>query len=67
MKKTPQYTYLGTNGTITSFVHLPDIYSIKKFELQADQYKKITKDGIDLKDIVIVPEEEVNLWYEVDI
>jgi len=33
MKKTPQYTYLGTNGTITSFVHLPDIYSIKKIEI----------------------------------
>lgn len=67
MKITPQYTYLGTNGVITSFVHLPNVYSIKKFEIQADQYKKITKNGTDLKDIVIVPEDEVNLWYEVDI
>ena len=29
MKKTPLYTYLGTNGTITSPIHLEDIYYIK--------------------------------------
>ena len=33
MTKTVLYTYLGTNGTITSTVHLEDIYYIRKYRL----------------------------------
>ena len=29
MKKTIIYTYLGTNGTITTPIHLEGIYSVK--------------------------------------
>lgn len=66
MKKTPIYTYLGENGTITSLIHLKDIYSIKKIQLTADPYKALTKNGIDKEQIVTVPEEEVELWYEIN-
>ena len=36
MTKTVLYTYLGTNGTITSTVHLEVIYYIRKYRLVAD-------------------------------
>ena len=66
MKKTPLYTYLGTNGTITSPVHLEGIYCIKKYRLEADVNKMLTKDnGLNLYKMVTVPEDEVVLWKEV--
>ena len=45
MKKETYYTYLGTNGTITSPVHLEDIYFIRKYLLTADEGKKLTKNN----------------------
>ena len=66
MKKTAIYTYLGDNGIITSPVHLRDIYSIKKIQLTAEPYKALTKNGIDKEQIVTFPEEEVELWYEIN-
>ena len=36
MKKTPIYTYLGTNGIITSPVHLESIFYTLKYRLEAD-------------------------------
>lgn len=36
MKKEVLYTYLGTNGTITSPVHLENTYYIRKIRLIAD-------------------------------
>lgn len=66
MKKTPLYTYLGTNGTITSPVHLEDIYYVLKYRLEADDNKMLSKDGgAHTTKIVIVPEDEVALWKEV--
>ena len=65
MKKTPIYTYLGTNGIITSPVHLEDIYYVLKYELEADENKMLTKDGTHLFKAVTVPEAEVNEWKEV--
>lgn len=43
MTKTVLYTYLGTNGTITSTVHLEDIYYIRKYRLVADSRKVLPK------------------------
>jgi hypothetical protein len=62
MKKTPIYTYLGTNGTITSPVHLEGIYSIVKYRLEAATGMILSKDGgaITAK-VVTVPAEEVEL------
>lgn len=64
MKKTIIYTYLGTNGTIESPVHLEGIYSVKKVRLTAEEGKVITKDGINFVTFAIVPESEVSEWTE---
>ena len=45
MKKQVLYTYLGTNGTLTTPIHLEDIYYVRKIKLIADDKKLITKDG----------------------
>lgn len=66
MTKQVTYTYLGTNGTLTTPIHLEGIYSVKKIVLTADEGKKLTKDNINLVDRVIVRnDEEVELWKEV--
>lgn len=66
MVKTPLYTYLGTNGTITSPVHLEDIYYVLKYRLEASPNKMLTKDdGKNLVKEVIVSEDEVSQWKEV--
>lgn len=65
MKKTIYYTYLGTNGTLTSVIHLPDIYSIKKYLLEADEGNVLTKDFKHFVSQITVSEEEVKLWSEV--
>lgn len=66
MQKEILYQYLGTNGTILSPIHLEDIYYVRKIRLIANSNKKITKDGKNLFITTIIPEEEINLWYEVD-
>jgi hypothetical protein len=66
MTKQVTYTYLGTNGTLTTPIHLEGIYSVKKIVLTADEGKKLTKDNINLVDRVTVrSDEEVELWKEV--
>ncbi len=66
MKKTALYTYLGTNGTITSPVHLEDIYYILRYRLEASENKVLVNDstGITTKTIV-VSAEEVDDWKEI--
>lgn len=66
MIKEVLYTYLGTNGQITSPVHLEDIYYVRSFRLNAEGEKRLTKDGKNYRYSVIVPEDEVSLWKEVD-
>lgn len=66
MKKEILYTYLGTNGTITSPVHLEDIYYIRSVRLSAGRKKMLTKDGEHLFKSVTVAEDEVDLWREVN-
>ena len=65
MTKEILYTYLGTNGTITSPVHLEDIYYTRKVRLTADAGKQLTKDDVNYSSVVTVPDEEVDLWNEV--
>lgn len=68
MKKIVLYTYLGTNGSITSPVHLEDTYYTRKLRLIADnRFKRLTKDGKQLFEEVIIDENAFNEWYEVDI
>lgn len=67
MTKEILYTYLGTNGTITTPIHLEDIYYTRSIRLTADRKKKLTSNGgKTLLSSVIVPEDEVSLWTEVD-
>jgi hypothetical protein len=66
MTKTVHYLYMGENGSIFSPVKLPDVYHIKKYKLVADANCQLTKDGINMKPFVVVPESEVDLWYEVN-
>lgn len=66
MNKEILYVYLGTNGTITSSVHLEDVYYTRKIRLTADIDKALTKDGKNFQYRVIVPEDDVNNWYEID-
>lgn len=66
MLKEVMYMYLGTNGTICSTVHLEDIYYIRKIRLTAEENKYLTKNGIDFMHQVVVPEDDVANWYEID-
>lgn len=66
MLKTTFYTYLGTNGTLTTPIHLEGIYSVVKVELRPALGKKLTKDGKEFSYRVLVPEAQVGQWYEVD-
>jgi len=66
MKKTAMYTYLGTNGTLTTPIHLEDIYYILKYRLEAGENKVLTKnDGVTTAKIVTVPADEVDQWKEI--
>lgn len=64
MKKEVLYHYLGTNGTITSHVHLEDAYYVRKLKLTADKGKILT-DGETRHSSVIIAEEELSKWEEV--
>lgn len=65
MKKVKIYTYLGTNGTITSPVHLEGIYSVIKYKLLPEEGYKLTNDGVSYREVVEVEENDIPNWYEV--
>lgn len=65
MLKVIEYTYLGTNGTLTTPIHLEGIYSIKKYRLIADKNKVLTN-GKDKVKVITLLEDEVPFWYEID-
>lgn len=67
MTKTLFYTYLGTNGTLTTPIHLPNVYCIKKYQLVADNKKKLTKDNKTFVKAITIPIDELELWYEVEV
>ena len=65
MTKEIFYSYLGTNGILTSPIFLDGIPSMKKIKLTADDGKVLTKNGKTFCSSVTVPEAEVDLWQEV--
>ena len=65
MKKAVYYTYLGDNGTITTPLHIPGVYSIKQYLLIADKDKRLTKDGVQFTPSTLIPEADLDLQYEV--
>lgn len=66
MKKVIYYTYLGDKGVLTTQLQIPGATSVKKVMLAADEGKKLTKDGKHFTSLILVPETEVALWYEID-
>lgn len=66
MTKITYYTYLGTNGTLTTPIHLKDIYNIKSYLLIAEKDKLLTKNGNDTYTSIKTTEEELDQWYEID-
>ena len=65
MIKDLQYLYLGDNGSILSPVKLTSIQFVKKYKLFAENGHKLTKDGINFFQFVLIPESELDQWYEV--
>lgn len=59
------YTYLGTNGTLTTKIFLPNTPNVVKKELISDNGYLLTKDGKSFTNSVIVPEHELEEWQEV--
>ena len=64
MTKTVYNVYLGTNVTITSPIHLEDVYYTRKISLRADKGMVLTKNGKDTFTSVMAPEGEVDQWKE---
>lgn len=64
MKKVLMYRYLGTNGLITSPIHLEDTYYVRMVALYAEPGKFLTN-GTKKTTYVLVPEEEVSQWREI--
>jgi len=61
MIKTPLYTYLGTNGTLTTPIHLEDIYYVLSYRLEADTNKMLSRDGgKTMLKKVVAPADEVD-------
>lgn len=65
MTKEVLYLYLGTNGSILSPVHLEDTYYSRRLRLRADEGKALTKDGKNVCLVAVIPEDELDLWYEI--
>lgn len=65
MTKEVLYLYVGTNGSILSPVHLEDVFYSRRLRLRADKGKYLTKDGNTTVTSVVIPEDEIDQWYEV--
>ena len=65
MKREILYTYLGTNGTITTPIHIEGTYYVRKVRLIAEEGKILTKDYKTYQQSTVIPEEDEDLWIEV--
>ena len=59
------YTYLGTNGTVTTPVHLEGVPAMQKIRIKPDIGKKLTDGKTVETDAVVVSESEVSKWKEI--
>ena len=64
MIQTKYFTYLGENGSITSPVFLPGIYSICNVQLEAEEGFVLTN-GTKTTKAITIPEREVENWHEI--
>lgn len=65
MTKKKMYKYIGLNGIITSPILLEDAKHTVVYELRAAGGKVLAKNN-DRMYCVVVPEDEVSEWSEVD-
>ena len=65
MEKNVYYTYLGETGIIISPIVIPGAFSVKKYELVAEEGKRLTKDNKHYFKVVMIPASEIDLWAEV--
>ena len=67
MTKQVFYRYLGTNGTLLTAIHLEGAYGVKLIKIIADSDKVLTcDDGQTVRNSVLIPEEEVDNWVEIN-
>lgn len=59
------YTYLGTNGTLTTPIHLEGVPAMKKVRIKPAAGKKLTNGTTTTDSAVIVAESEVANWKEI--
>jgi hypothetical protein len=59
------YTYLGTNGTVTTPIHLEGVPAMVKVRVKPAIGKKLTDGKTVVEDAVIVSESEVANWREI--
>jgi hypothetical protein len=65
MTKEVLYLYTGTNGSILSPVQLEDTFFVRRLRLTSTEGKSVAKDGINLYTTIVIPEDDLDLWYEV--
>lgn len=65
MTKSVYYMYLGENGTIETPIYIPNVYSVKKYILTADEGKILINDKGDKRATVIVGEKDLDVWKEI--
>lgn len=65
MTKEVIYRYLGTNGVIESPVFLEDVYSVRLLRLKADN-GKLLSNGERVALSVLIPENELSQWHEIN-
>lgn len=66
MTKTVIYRYLGTNGIVDTPVFIEGTFFVRKIALTADEGKELTKDHKTFYHSIVVNEDEVDQWVEVD-
>lgn len=63
MNRTLLYRYMGTNGVLTTPIHLEDIYYVRLVRLVADEGKILTN-GTRQMQVITIPENEESQWNE---
>ena len=65
MKKIKLYRYVGRNGFITTPILLDDIKHYVYYKI-IPEYGKLITNGEKSLSYTIIPEEELDQWYEID-
>lgn len=66
MIKNVYYMYLGENGTIETPIYIPNVYSIKKYILTAEEGKILINSDGEKRTSVIVGEKDLDVWKEIN-